>query len=291
MTECEGGPCQTCTSAKDCGPSPTVQCNAGMCEDPTWGCLGKADPRGAASASGPASLKVKVLYAFAQGGALETGVKDLTFRLCAFDDALCDDDTRLVTTDAAYGADNVLTINGLEAGRPYRLQLRGFHPDPAQAELELLPTEYLMVRTVVGDTIEPEPILMFEDAVRDSLGSLAEVPADDTLGTLLMRTYACNDATVAGVQVVSGTLTVGCMGDCPTTVIYQGASNVPRVGATETDMFGRAAILNMKTDEPSRIKVTRAVDKQEMASFVVTPRANWITFVSVWPWDYATAAD
>lgn len=290
--QCQGPQCKTtadCNERADVESSPTVECKAGICEDPIWGCLGKNDIREEQISSKEASLKVKVLYAYAQDGAMETGVSNLTWRVCQFGDPACDDDSKLVTTDVTYGEDNYLTIKGLESGLNYRLQLRGVHPK--KPDLDLLPTEYLMYRTVVGETVEPKPILMFEDGVRDTLSALTEVNIDKTLGFLLMRIYDCQDVEVAGVQVASGTTTTGCAGDCPTTIFYQNTSNLPDSGATETNSAGRAGIVNLKPDVFNRITLTRSADNKKITSFVVTPRSGWLTYVYFWPWDYGTAAD
>ncbi len=286
---CSAEQCKTNAECVEQERSPTALCAGGGCEDPTWHCLGVRDPRKPANSSEEPVLRVKVLYAYMQAGESETRVRDLTWRVCQFGDPTCDDDTKLATKDVTYGEDNYLEIRGLKPGLNYKLQLQGFHP--VKADTPLLSTEYLMYRTVVGTTVDPKPLLMFEDAVRQAIGALADIKVDTELGLLLMRIFDCTDTEVAGVQVASGTNTTGCMGDCPTAVFYQNLSNSPDPGATATNSAGRAGIVNLKPTGLNRITLTRAADNKKITSFAVTPRANWLTYVFFWPWDYGTAVD
>ncbi len=284
---CGDAQCKTAAQCTD--ESPTAVCNAGACEDPTWGCLGVKDPRKTATSSKEASFKVKVLYGFAQAGETETGVKDLKVRVCQFGDALC---ANPVTTDddITYGDDHYLVIKGLESGLYYKVQLLAMHP--VIDGLALYPTEYLMYRTVVEETVDPKPILMYQEDVFDSTSRAAGVKRDRDLGLLLMRIFDCTDIEVAGVQVSSGSTTTGCgVEACPTTVFYQNTGNIPDPGATQTNAAGRAGIINLRPEVFNRITLTRAADGKRITSFSITPRANWLTYVFFWPWDYGTAAD
>ncbi len=285
---CTGAECES--TAECMKASPTAECKMGACVDPTWGCLGVEDVRKAEIMTIDASLQVKVLYAYMAQGQSETGVRDLVVRVCSFADIPCDDDSKLAVkaSDLTY-EDNTLTIRGLKRGLNYRVLLQANHP--SKDGVAMLPTEYIMYRTVVGDTVEPKPILMFEDAVRDSLSGATGVNLDKNLGFVLMRIFDCTDTEVAGVQVgISSSVTGNCMG-CSTGIFYQNVTNIPDPTATATNAAGRAGIVNVKTDGLSRITLTRAADNKKITSFTITPRAGWLTYVHFWPWDYGTAAD
>lgn len=277
-----------CEKASDCGTSPSVSCDKGSCKDDKWGCLGETDPRPAQNMSAEGSLEVKVLHVFPVTGELETGVKDLTVRVCPFNDSLC---TRSVTDDYTY-QDNLLTINGLENGKNYSIHLTATHP--IDLGKELIDVEYQMYRTIVGKTVEPRPIIMFDSGFRTATATVAEVTADPELGLVLAYVLDCQQKEVEGVSIGVDKITLGCGGDdpaCGTTPFYFTASNLPDPGATQTSLAGRLGIVNLMPDVFNRLTLTRVADNEKITSFVITPRRNVVTYTYFYPQNFGTRAD
>ena len=276
-----------CEKAADCSTSPTVKCSKGSCVDSQWGCLGEADPRPITSMSSEGSLEVKVLHVFAATGELETGVRDLSVRVCPFNDASCGS---TVSDDWDYDK-NVLTIRGLENGKNYAIRLEATHPMNIGAKL--LGTEYQMYRTIVGKTVEVQPIVMFDDAFRAATASVAGLTADPALGVVLAYALDCEGKEIAGVSVGVDKITVGCGGDkaCTTTAFYFTTSNVPDPAATQTSLAGRLGIANMLPDVLNRLTLTRVADNKKITSFAMRPRPNVVTYTFFYPNDFGTAVD
>ncbi len=283
LNRCGASECET---QADCGSSPTARCVNGACEDPTWGCLDEPDER-EPNMSAAAELQVKVLYLFPEAGELETGVRNLKARVCA---ALDDSCSTAVTTDTVYD-DNVLIVRGLENGKAYRIRITADHP--SLDDVPLIDVEYTMYRTVLGTTVEPRPIYMFEDARRASFASLAGISVDPQLGTFLAYVLDCEGKEVEGVSISVDKITVGCGGDaqCGTSVFYMNASNVPDRGATKTNAAGRAGIVNLVPDVFNRVTLTRVHDDKRITSFVITPRPDVFTYTFFYPRDYGTASE
>jgi len=269
-----------CTVKADCTKnSPTATCEAGACVDDTWGCLGIPDPRADENSSKTATLKVQVLAAPGE----QIRVEDLTVRVCAPLDAECGNPFKVKWT---YDKDRVLVLEGLEAGKLFRIQLTGKN---SQTGEELLPGEYVMYRPAYDVTEDPLPILMINDGFRALAAAGADAKVDPELGFMLMRIFDCSDREVEGVAVTPGKVTVGCEGDtkCATGVFYPTASWNPDLDANATTA-GRAGIANAPTDVQSTVTLTRVADGKKITSFVVKPHAGWITYLHFWPWNYGS---
>ncbi len=276
-----------CVKKADCGTSPTVSCATGICKDPQWGCLGLPDLRLPENMSSEGSLEVKVTYIFPATGELETGVGNLKVRVCEFLDTVC---ATTATDDISY-KDNVLVIRGLENGKNYTIRLQATHP--SKPDLPLLETEYQMYRTILGKTVDPRPIVMFEREFRATTAAIAGVTVDPELGLLLAYVLDCEGKEVAGVSVGVDKNTLGCDGEptCVTTAFYFTAANLPDPGSSQTSLAGRLGIANMVSNEASRVTLTRTFDNVEMTSFIVRPRKDIVTYSFFYPQDFGTAAD
>ncbi len=276
-----------CAEPADCGTSPTVKCSRGSCVDAQWGCLGERDPRPATNMSSAGSLEVKVLHATPASGELETGVRDLSVRVCQFNDVNCGSS---VSDDWDY-KDNILTIRGLENGKNYAIRLQATNPLDIGAKL--LETEYQMYRTIVGKTVDLQPIVMFDAAFRALAASAADLKSDPELGNVLAYVLDCEGKEIAGVSVGVDKVTVGCMGDeaCTTTVFYFTAGNVPDPAGTKTSLAGRLGVANVRPGVLNRLTLTRVDDNKKLTSFAVRPRANVMTYTFFYPNDFGTAAE
>jgi hypothetical protein len=274
------GRCGTaeCGTNADCtGDSTTVTCEAGACVDDTWGCLGVDDPRRAQNSSETATLKFQVLSAPGE----QVRVQNLDVKVCAPLDPECRMPFNVKWT---YDQDRYVVIEGLEAGRLFRIQLRGENPD----NQPLLPGEYVMYRPAYGVTEDPLPVLMFLSQFRDLAASGAGAQIDPSLGFLLMRVFDCSDREVEGVSVTSDKPVAGCGGgaaNCRTAPFYPTAGWTPDVNAVATSA-GRAGIVNLPTDVTSNITLTRVADGKKVTSFLVTPLGGWVTYIHFWPWKY-----
>lgn len=275
-----------CTRAEDCGTSPTVSCEMGACVDAQWGCLGQPLAPLPDNASSIGSLEVPVIYFFPSPGETETAVSDLDVRVCQFNDASC---SVLVSEDWTYEGTQ-LTIRGLENSKNYRIRLFARTPDGSE---ELMETEYFMYRTIRGETVDPEPIIMATTAIRDMLAGLVDARIDDNLGLLLAYTLDCQQAEIEGVSIATDKPTVGCGGDqaCATTTFYFTSGNLPDPGATQTSLAGRLGVANMEANSLNRLTLTRVADDERITSFIITPRPGVLSYSFFYPNDFGTSAD
>ena len=274
-----------CGSKDECGTSPSAVCTKGSCEDPIWGCLGQPDARLTDGMSSEGSLEVKVNYVIPSTGELETAVRNLTVRVCAAGDVVC---ATSVSDDYSYDG-TVLTVRGLENGKVYAIRLFATHPTIASQLL--LETEYQMYRPIMGKTVDPRPIVMFEAAFRDSISQAAGVKFEADFGLVLAYVLDCRDIEVAGVSVGVDRLTAGCNGDptCVTTPFYFTTSNFPDPTATQTGSAGRLGIVNMVPEEANLLTLTRTADNKPLLTFAVTPRKDVVTYSFFYPQRFSRA--
>jgi len=259
------GLCVQCVADPDCGTL-TAHCVSGMCEDPTWGCLEKADTRPPAAMS-TATLRVKTIDALSRGP-----VSALTARPCHLSSA----DRECTQRYDGYASDynpatGETTITGVLTAYGPRPKLV---PDPSLGMYNL---ELLTNRTLrEGDTF---PVMkLVPKTALEGLAMTLKPPADvTTKGILDIKVHDCTGAMAPGVKIG--------MVDPPADLItgYNTEAGTPDFGGglTETTVAGTGGMLNVPVGVTTTVVVTIPPSKTITYQFV--PVAGTTTTVDLYP--------
>jgi hypothetical protein len=265
---CRDGACQgaECEKAEDCtSASPTVTCEGGRCQDPIWGCAGEPDER-AAPMSKTATFKVEIVDLLQR-----MRIPDLAISLCSSVDTLCQ--TPLREPDIVYDEAGLVTITGLPQNSPVHLKL--------EAE-GYITSDFYVQRLVRDVTEEPQGIQLLPTALYGALSSALGVEADlQNKATFSALFLDCQSTARPGAGV---SLTVD---DKPEDVhiYYVRDGNQPDVSLDKTTVIGAAGAVNVPSGR--QITLKGYVGDTLITSYAITPYANRMTYVTLYPRVYS----
>ena len=250
--ECEGpDECQG-------GDTPNYTCAEGRCQDPVWGCLGQPDNR---EIMGPtATFKVKVV-----GLINETALPDLKVEACAAVDTLCQAPLR---EPVITYKDTIVTVTGLPQNSSVHLKFEA---------ADHITTDFYSQRLVRNETVEEiielVPTVLF-GALGASLGVDVDVENKASINVLMVD---CSEPPVPqpGVRLeISNKLP-------ETEIYYVSAGNTPDITLDRTTIAGAAGAVNLEAGKQIIIKAV--LGDRVLSSFPVTPYANRMTYVNLYP--------
>lgn len=227
----DAGP--ACTTVADCKSlSPTVACNAGVCEDLTWGCVGKPDERPPAMQP-TATLQGKVLDL-----STRMPVLALTASACLLPTFDPDCARPFPGTETNYDLDaGMLTLTGVPQDTQVRIKI------DFPADAGLLPLDQYTARTAHDLTTLPT-LVTLPYAVSPTLTLSLDPPRirDPANASITAVVLDCQDKPAVGVQIriaESDRIT-------GTEVFYFAEDGQIVQNATQTIAFGSALIINVK---------------------------------------------
>jgi hypothetical protein len=226
-----------CAKAADCNSlSPTMECNAGRCEDRSWGCAGQLDERPRAVQS-TATLQTRVL-----DFSTRMPVPELTASACLLPSFDPDCTRPLPGTSSSYDLDaGQLRVTGVPQDTPVRLKI-DFPLDSG-----LIPLDLYSVRTAHDLTTLPT-LATLPASVSPSLTALLDPPRvrDPNHASITAVVVNCQDEPALGVEirVAEADRVAG------TEVLYFGSDGQLAPGASTTEALGSALIINVK---PARL--------------------------------------
>jgi hypothetical protein len=227
----DAGP--ACTTVADCKSlSPTVACNAGVCEDLTWGCAGKADERPPAQQP-TATLQGKVLDL-----STRMPVSELIASACQLPTFDPDCTRPFPGTKTNYDFDaGMLTLTGVPQDTQVRIKID--FPEDAG----LLPLDQYTARTARDLTTLPTLVTQpFALSPRLTLSLDPPRIRDPANASITAVVLDCQNRPAVGVQIriaESDRIT-------GTEVFYFAEDGQIVQNATKTIAFGSALIINVK---------------------------------------------
>lgn len=265
-----------CVVTPDCPTeTPTVQCNAGVCEDPAWGCVGEADER-PASMSTTATFSVKLIDV-ANEGPLTVPV---SVRACSLPTASNTECVAIPGATAVHNApDGMITVTGLPADRPFRLAI-----DPEGGGYA--PIDFYSQRPPRDTEREPYPLTSFPTALIPILANsfVPPIPVNPEASFVLASFYDCQatPTLAAGVQVSLDRDQAA----PDTRAIYLASDRVPNPAQTSTAATsGSAMIINVPSGKP--FTINPKVGNAQLPTMQVIPIRDRLTVALVYPRTYA----
>jgi len=222
-----------CATVADCNSlSPTMECNAGRCEDKIWGCAGQSDERPRAQQS-TATLESRVL-----DFSTRMPVPELTASACLLPSFDPDCARPLPGTSSSYDLDaGQLRVTGVPQDTPVRLKI-DFPLDSG-----LIPLDQYSARTAHDLTTLPT-LATLPASVSPSLTALLDPPRvrDPNNASITAVVVNCQNEPALGVEirVAESDRVAG------TEVLYFGSDGQLAPGASSTEAFGSALIINVK---------------------------------------------
>lgn len=224
---------QACVTVSDCKSlSPTVACNGGVCEDPTWGCVGELDERP------PAVQPTATLRGTVVDGTTRMPVLGMTASACLLPTFDPECARPFPSATSSYDLDaGVFTLQGV----PQDTQVRVKIEFPADAGL--LPLDQYTARTAHDLTMLPT-LITLPFAVSSSLTTSLDPPRvrDPANASITASVLDCQNEPAVGVQIriaesdrINGT-----------EVFYFAPDGQINQKATATDAFGVALVINVK---------------------------------------------
>jgi len=252
-----------CKKPSECaaGDTPTVTCYQGRCQDPIWGCLGQPDDREIMGAT--STFKVKIV-----GLITKEALPDLKVQVCAAVDTLCQ--SPLKEPDVTY-VGGIVTVKGLPQNAPIHLVLTAD---------TYITTDFYSQRLVRNETVE-EIIELVPEVLFGALGSSLGVDVDvEHTASINALMVDCGDPPLpqAGLRLT--------LSDMPpkSAIYYVSAGNTPDTMLDRTTVAGAAGAVNLTPGKQITIKFL--LNDRVMSSFPVTPYANHMTYVNLYPRQY-----
>lgn len=222
-----------CTKVSDCNSlSPTIECNAGRCEDKVWGCAGQSDERP------PAMLPSATLTGRVIDFSTRKPVPELNAHACLLPSFDPECARPLPGTSMNYDLDaGQLTVTGVPQDTPVRLKI-DFAPDSG-----LIPLDQYSARTAHDITNLPT-LATLPYSASPNLTALLDPPRvrNPEAASITAVVVNCLSEAAVGVEVrvaeadkIDGT-----------EVLYFGADGQLNPNATKTEAFGSALIINVK---------------------------------------------
>jgi len=260
---------ESCRVASDCASkSPTVQCNAGICEDRLWGCIKQPDDRPAATMQ-TATLKV----GFADY-ANQPVTTPAAARACPLTgDAACTQP--LAGATAVYTPGTGFVVTGVAQNQPFRLKV-----DPPTNPKDFLGIDFYSQRPARDVTEEKAPLSVFTEGLVTGLSAAFGLPVRADAGMLLVVYHDCEgnwpDGVVASIPA----------GDAAadSRFIYFTTENLPDVNRTETSLAGFVVGINLPTNKP--LAVSSKARGMALPDYTVTLLPGRLTIVHAYPRTY-----
>lgn len=225
-----------------------------------WSCVGQPDPRAATGASGSYELTIND----ALGEKIPAG---LVAQLCG---SANDPDCKNPPAGATVAIDQAsakVKVDGLPEGTLVHLQLTA--PNYISAE-------FFSTQPVRGNTVEPVITLMFPKTLIPLIEGGARVTWDqEHNGLIAARTIDCSPTPSPGVSV-----SVEPSAGTKTAYLDKSGQTVD-LALTATSVAGGLLIANAPGGVDTTVKAT--ANGAEVASFVVTARAGWLTHLNLHP--------
>ena len=250
-----------CTEKADCeSESPRHECQAGVCVDPTWGCIGQpVNTEG----GGDVTFRVPIRNLLT----METPT-NLSVSVCLRPDPDC---MSPISTDFNVMEDGLVDVsipNVPDGG------FDGFLFLTADA---LLPSYYHFINPI-SESNEDEPapeLLMFAPATVDILSATAGVEVDPNLGVIIFRTHDCTGAPAAGISAA------------PTpegnSIFFSvDSTNLPDPNVSVTDAAGIGGLANLPVGI-SRIQLTLEETGEALDDFSLPVKGNSVTMTNFQP--------
>jgi len=265
-----GGTADKCNIAADCvarGGSASSVCNAGVCEDPVWGCIGEADDRPAAGATATFRVGLNDLTAPFQG--------TVGARACnaTSEDPLCAQP--IPGTTASYDpSQGLITVNGLPADKRFRLAV-----EPSGA---FMPIDFYPQRTPRGETVEKIALSTLSTSLLQTLGSSYNPPIvpDPQTTHVMALVLDCEGELASGVtlELEEGSRSPD------TRIMYLGSNTLPDPTLMQTSAIGSAVAINVPVGQPIRVKAR--LGTKDLQSSEVYGVAGHLTAVTFYPRKY-----
>jgi hypothetical protein len=250
-----------CEGADECqgGDTPNYTCVQGRCQDPVWGCLGQPDNRVIMGET--ATFKVRVVSLIS-----EAALPDLKIEACAAVDTLCQAPLR---EPVITYKDALVTVAGLPQDTPIHLKFEA---------ADHITTDFYSQRLVRNETVE-EIIELVPTVLFGALGASLGVDVDvENKASINVLTLDCNEEPQPGIQLlISDTLDT-------TEIYYVNAGNTPDTKLDRTTVAGAAGAVNLAPGKQITVKVV--LGERVISSFPVTPYANRMTYVDLYPRSY-----
>jgi hypothetical protein len=257
-----------CTKTSECegaGSSPTLECVNGRCDDLIWGCAGEPDER-PAPMSASATFKISIVDLLER-----KRIDDLKISLCSSLDTQCL--TPLNEPEISYDDKGLVTITGLAQNSPIHLKI----------EAESFITSDLYIQRLARDvTLEANGIQLLPTVLYDQLAFALGVPADlETKATFSALFVDCQEPAKPAAGV---TLKIDDQPGVDLTDVhyyYVRDGNQPDVNLDKTTVIGAAGAVNV----PSGVQITLKgyVGETMVSSYAITPYANRMTYVTMYP--------
>jgi len=284
MTACVSGLCVVpapvaapCSQASECpGASPTKQCTAGVCGDPTWGCVGQPDNR-PLPREPTATLRLRVVDVFAKP------VPGLTVTICQppwLDPACSTPADGTVAYDPATG--DVTLSNIGQNGKSFRVKIdppAGEVMGPTGQMTRYLPMDYYLQRSL-RDTVDERnyPVLMLTQDIAGGWIASARQGArpDFRRAHIVTRIFGCNEQTVGGVRLELA------RPQADVVPLYVNEDGLVATTVLQTDPSGSASLANIGTDSNSVEVIAKAGDLT-VSRFAFTPLPGRLAHVHLFP--------
>lgn len=240
-----------CNVAGDCASkSPTVQCNAGVCEDKVWGCIKQPDPRPAATMP-TGTLKIGFVDV-----ALSPVTVPVSVKACPLASVDADCDPVLAGVTPTYTPGMGFTVTGLPPSQPFRLKLDPTNPS------DFVGMDFYTQRPVRDVTQQEAPLYAFSPAVVDGLSLAFSLPVRQDGGILIVIYHNCEGKFAEGVSTslpAADTL-------ADSRFLYFTSQNLPNIELTATSVAGVAVGINLP--------VNRALTIQSKVRDIALPDYN-----------------
>jgi hypothetical protein len=248
-----------CIDPEECeGDTPSFTCLEGRCQDPVWGCIGEPDDREITTPT--ATFKVQVV-----GLISKAALPDLKIEACASVDTLCQSPLRepVITYE-----NQIVTVTGLPQNSSIHLKFEAS---------EHITTDFYSQRLVRNETVE-EIIELVPTVLFGALGASLGVDVDiENNASINVLTVDCSEPPVpqAGIRLtLSDTLET-------TEIYYVTDGNLPDTKLDSTTVAGAAGAVNLQAGKQITIKAL--LGDRVISSFPVTPYANRMTYVNLYP--------
>jgi hypothetical protein len=263
---CEMGSCAApdCTTNEQCGAG--LSCSEGRCVDPILGCF--FDKPSTATTEEPV-YRVQVTPFIGER------IEGLSVVACDLLDPLCARPVPNVTLDYDY---HWATIRGLSNGQRYVLRFTGNDEDGVTP---LLPTDFVMIRPVVGMTEEVDSLQLVPTYIPAVLAEGSDVAYDPKKGVFVGQVFGCDNKQLAGVSAT----------DNRTGTLFYLTGEGPTYELTETEETGQFGFINMEVTESGQAfshKITLTYGGQPLYSYTVSPRPGVLTFMLMYMPDYGS---
>jgi len=259
-----------CTIASDCGSaSPTMQCNAGKCEDRTWGCIGQPDDRA------PPSEKTATLKTTIYNIVTRELVESATVRVCNLPVFDPDCTKPLEGATGTYSKDGGIVVTGLKQRTPFRLKI----DFPAAANLAGV--DYYSQRPI-QDTYQAPPLLTIPFDSIELLRLTFDPPPviDLDKAHLVGWAFDCEDKPAAGLSL----LVDEAEPPAETRAFYLRENGLPAPGRTATDINGGMGLINMKPGK--LVPLATVMGETRVSEYRVEGFGRRLTFVHFFPRNY-----